>query len=44
MSGNLLGKEVEAHNVVEVFIALAKLNRTSGHVLTVDSRNTTAEV
>ena len=44
MSGNLLEKEVEARHVAEGFIALAKLDRTTGHVLTVDGGNTAAEL
>ena len=44
MSGNLLEKEVEARHVADAFIALAKLDRTTGHVLTVDGGNTAAEL
>ena len=44
MSGNLLKKEVEAVHVADAFIALAKLERTTGHVLTVDGGNTAAEL
>ena len=44
MSGNLLKKEVEARHVADAFIALAKLDRTTGHVLTVDGGNTAAEL
>ena len=44
MSGNLLEKEVEARHVADAFIALAKLVRTTGHVLTVDGGNTAAEL
>ena len=36
MSGNLLGQEVCAEHVAEAFIALAKSERTTGHVMTVD--------
>jgi rhamnose utilization protein RhaD (predicted bifunctional aldolase and dehydrogenase)/NAD(P)-dependent dehydrogenase (short-subunit alcohol dehydrogenase family) len=44
MGGNLLKREVEAHHVAEAFAALAKLERTTGHVLTVDGGNTAAEL
>ena len=44
MSGNLLEKEVEARHVADAFIALANLDRTTGHVLTVDGGNTAAEL
>ncbi len=39
MSGNLLGREVEAHHVADAFVALAKLERTTAHVVTVDGGN-----
>ena len=39
MSGNLLKREVEAHHVADAFVALAKLPRTTAHVLTVDGGN-----
>ncbi len=39
MAGNLLRREVEAHHVGEAFVALALMERTSAHVLTVDGGN-----
>lgn len=39
MAGNLLGREVEAHHVAQAFVALAKAERTSAHVMTVDGGN-----
>lgn len=36
MAGNLLGREVEARHVGEAFVALALMERTTAHVLTVD--------
>lgn len=39
MAGNLLKKEVEAHHVADVFIALALSERTTAHVMTVDGGN-----
>ena len=44
MQGNLLKKEVEARHVAAGFVALAQMNRTTGHVLTVDGGNTAAEL
>ncbi|MFD1157178.1 bifunctional aldolase/short-chain dehydrogenase [Roseovarius aestuarii] len=44
MGGNLLGREVEATHVADAFVALAKLARTTGHVVTVDGGNTEAEL
>ena len=44
MGGNLLGREVEARHVAEGFVALAEMERTTGHVLTVDGGNTEAEL
>ena len=44
MQGNLLHQEVEAKHVAEGFIALAKMDRTTGHVLTIDGGNTAAEL
>lgn len=44
MGGNLLGREVEARHVGEGFVALALMERTTGHVLTVDGGNTAAEL
>ncbi|MEO0543865.1 MAG: hypothetical protein AAFY99_08615 [Pseudomonadota bacterium] len=39
MAGNLLGKEVEAHLVASAFVALAKAERSTAHVMTVDGGN-----
>lgn len=39
MAGNLLGAEVEAEHVAGAFVALARMERTSAHVLTVDGGN-----
>ncbi|MXQ09210.1 bifunctional aldolase/short-chain dehydrogenase [Alphaproteobacteria bacterium GH1-50] len=39
MAGNLLGREVEAHHVADAFVALAKSERTTAHVMTVDGGN-----
>ena len=44
MQGNLLKQEVEADHVAAGFVALAKMHRTTGHVLTVDGGNTAAEL
>ncbi|MFM1800197.1 MAG: hypothetical protein RLZZ117_2475 [Cyanobacteriota bacterium] len=44
MAGNLLGAEVRARDVAEAFVALAKLERTTGAVLTVDGGNAAAMV
>ncbi len=44
MSGNLLGQEVCAVHVAEAFIALAKSERTTGHVMTVDGGNIAASL
>lgn len=44
MAGNLLGREVEAEHVAGAFVALAQLERTTGHVVTVDGGNTEAEL
>ncbi|MEB3318553.1 MAG: bifunctional aldolase/short-chain dehydrogenase [Cyanobacteriota bacterium] len=44
MAGNLLGEEVRARDVAEAFVALAKLERTTGAVLTVDGGNGAAMV
>lgn len=44
MGGNLLGREVEARHVGAGFVALAEMERTTGHVLTVDGGNTEAEL
>lgn len=39
MAGNLLKAEVEAHHVADAFVALAKAERTTAHVITVDGGN-----
>ncbi len=39
MAGNLLGREVEATHVAEAFLALARAERTTAHVMTVDGGN-----
>jgi NAD(P)-dependent dehydrogenase (short-subunit alcohol dehydrogenase family) len=39
MAGNLLGAEVEARHVADAFVALAKMERTSAHIVTVDGGN-----
>jgi rhamnose utilization protein RhaD (predicted bifunctional aldolase and dehydrogenase)/NAD(P)-dependent dehydrogenase (short-subunit alcohol dehydrogenase family) len=39
MAGNLLGAEVEARHVAEAFVALARMERTSAHIVTVDGGN-----
>ena len=39
MAGNLLGAEVEVRHVADAFVALARMERTSAHVLTVDGGN-----
>lgn len=39
MAGNLLGREVEAKHVAEAFVMLAKAERTTAHVMTVDGGN-----
>ena len=44
MAGNLLGAEVRASDVADAFVALAKLERTTGAVLTVDGGNVAAMV
>ena len=44
MQGNLLKQEVEAKHVASGFTSLAQLDRTTGHVLTVDGGNTAAEL
>ncbi|WP_170763148.1 bifunctional aldolase/short-chain dehydrogenase [Ruegeria lacuscaerulensis] len=44
MAGNLLGREVEAVHVADAFVALAQMERTTGHVVTVDGGNTEAEL
>jgi rhamnose utilization protein RhaD (predicted bifunctional aldolase and dehydrogenase)/NAD(P)-dependent dehydrogenase (short-subunit alcohol dehydrogenase family) len=44
MAGNLLGAEVRASDVAEAFVALARMDRTTGAVLTVDGGNVAAMV
>ena len=44
MAGNLLKKEVQAHHVAKAFLALARSERTTGHVITVDGGNTEASL
>jgi NAD(P)-dependent dehydrogenase (short-subunit alcohol dehydrogenase family) len=44
MGGNLLGAEVRAEDVAEAFVALARLERTTGALLTVDGGNVAAMV
>lgn len=39
MAGNLLGAEVEARHVADAFVALARSERTTAHVMTVDGGN-----
>lgn len=39
MAGNLLGREVEARHVAHAFTALARAERTTAHVMTVDGGN-----
>ncbi|MGA0540681.1 bifunctional aldolase/short-chain dehydrogenase [Neotabrizicola sp. VNH66] len=39
MAGNLLGAEVEARHVAEAFVMLARAERTTAHVMTVDGGN-----
>ena len=42
MAGNLLKQEVEARHVAEAFLMLAQMERTTGHVVTVDGGNVEA--
>ncbi|MFO0017821.1 MAG: bifunctional aldolase/short-chain dehydrogenase [Synechococcaceae cyanobacterium] len=44
MAGNLLGQEVRAEDVADAFVALARMERTSGALLTVDGGNVAAMV
>lgn len=44
MAGNLLKLEVEANHVADVFVSLAGMERTTGHIITVDGGNTSAEL
>jgi len=42
LAGNLLGREVEARHVAEAFAMLARAERTTAHVMTVDGGNIAA--
>jgi rhamnose utilization protein RhaD (predicted bifunctional aldolase and dehydrogenase)/NAD(P)-dependent dehydrogenase (short-subunit alcohol dehydrogenase family) len=44
MAGNLLGREVEARHVADAFVALARAERTTGHIMTVDGGNIEASL
>lgn len=44
MAGNLLKQEVEARHVADAFVALAKSERTTAHVMTVDGGNIEASL
>jgi rhamnose utilization protein RhaD (predicted bifunctional aldolase and dehydrogenase)/NAD(P)-dependent dehydrogenase (short-subunit alcohol dehydrogenase family) len=44
MAGNLLGAEVRASDVADAFVALARLERTTGALITVDGGNVAAMV
>jgi hypothetical protein len=44
MAGNLLSLEVRASDVADAFVALARLERSTGVVLTVDGGNVAAMV
>jgi len=44
MAGNLLGQEVLATDVADAFVALARMGRTTGALLTVDGGNVAAMV
>ena len=44
LAGNLLKKEVQAHHVAKALLALAKSDRTTGHVMTVDGGNIEASL
>ena len=44
MAGNLLGQEVLAEHVAEAFLALARSERTTGHIMTVDGGNIAASL
>jgi short-subunit dehydrogenase/ribulose-5-phosphate 4-epimerase/fuculose-1-phosphate aldolase len=44
MAGNLLGQEVHASDVAAAFVALARMERTTGALLTVDGGNVAAMV
>ena len=42
LSGNLIGREVEARHVADGFVALSQSYRTTGHILTIDGGNVEA--
>ncbi len=42
LGGNLLRREVEARHVADAFVALARAERTTGHIMTVDGGNVEA--
>ena len=44
MAGNLLQREVEARHVADAFVALAEMERTTAHVMTVDGGNIEASL
>lgn len=44
LAGNLLGREVTAEDVAECFLALARADKTTGAVLTVDGGNMAASL
>lgn len=44
MAGNLMKREVEVRHVAQAFVALAKAERTSAHVMTVDGGNIEASL
>ncbi|MBV6657615.1 MAG: bifunctional aldolase/short-chain dehydrogenase [Devosiaceae bacterium] len=44
MAGNLLKREVEADHVASAFVALAQMERTTAHVVTVDGGNIEASL
>ncbi len=44
LAGNLLGREVTAEDVAECFLALARADKTTGAVLTVDGGNIAASL
>lgn len=44
LAGNLLGREVEARHVGDAFVALARSERTTAHVMTVDGGNIEASL
>ena len=44
MAGNLLKHEVDETQVAEAFLMLAQMERTTGHVVTVDGGNVEASL